>query len=211
MTVPVPTTPAVPTPAEVAAHTHSPVPVEPSAPTSPPATPPAAPADPGATSEPQYPEGLGDPGKKALDAERARAEKAEKDLKVLRDKAAADAKAAEDAKLSELERAQKLANEKESAATRATEENLRLRFAIANSVPAVWVDRLKGATPEELAADWATIQPTLAPAVPPVPPVDPNAPRVPAPVPSQGPQPGQPQTEEDLLYGEFYGPLQNRK
>lgn len=201
MTAPVPT--AVPTPADVAAQTVPPV--EPAAPATPPATPPVpAPADPGATPDPQYPEGLGDPGKKALDAERARAEKAEKDLKVLRDKAAADAKAAEDAKLSELERAQKLANEKESAATQATEENLRLRFAIANSVPAVWVDRLKGATPEELAADWATIQPTLAPATPPVPPVDPNAPRVPAPVPSQGPQPGRPLTPEEQLYEQFH-------
>lgn len=207
MTAPTPAAP-VPTPADVAAQ-QAPAPA---APAEPPATPPAPPAPAtGATPDPQYPDGLGDPGKKALDAEREARAAAEKALKEFQDKAAADAKAAEDAKLSELERAQKLATEKATAATEKEAENLRLRFAIANSVPAVWIDRLKGATPEELAADWATIQPTLAPATPPVPPVDPNAPRVPAPVPSQGPQPGQPQTAEDLLYGEFYGSSQNRK
>ncbi|NIL77612.1 hypothetical protein [Rhodococcus sp. B10] len=210
MTAPAPATTApaapVPTPADVAAQQ------PPAAPPADPATPPAAPSPaPGATPDPQYPDGLGDPGKKALDAEREARAAAEKALKEFQDKAAADAKAAEDAKLSELERAQNFGAERDTAAKEKEAENLRLRFAIANSVPAVWIDRLKGATPEELAADWATIQPTLAPATPPPPVVDPNAPRVPAPVPSQGAQPGPPQTADDLLYGEFYGSSQNRK
>ncbi|OZE77217.1 hypothetical protein CH305_18445 [Rhodococcus sp. 15-649-2-2] len=200
MTTPVPAAP-VPTPAEVAPQVTPAAPVEP-APVAVPA-PVATPAPtPGAT--PEYPEGLGDPGKKALDAEREARATAEKALKEFQDKAAADAKKIADEKLSELERAQNLASEKATAAMEKEAENLRLRFAITNSVPAVWIDRLKGATPEELAADWATIQPTLAPAVPPVPPVDPNAPRVPAPVPSQGPQPGRPMTPEELLYEQFH-------
>lgn len=162
-----------------------------------PSAPPVVPD--GATPPGTYPEGLGDPGKRALDAERARADQAERDLKALRDKADADAKAAEDAKLSELERAQQTANEARAAADKQLEENQRLRFAFENGVPAAWVNRLQGSTPEELAADWAILQPTLAVQV------DPNAPRVPAPVPNPGPQPGPPQTEDDLLYEEIYG------
>ncbi|MDI9900250.1 MULTISPECIES: hypothetical protein [Rhodococcus] len=178
------------------------VPVVPAAPA------PTAPVVPAATAEPQYPEGLGDPGKKALDAERARAEKAERDLKALRDKAAADAKAAEDAKLSELERAQKIATEATAAAEKQAQENLRLNFAYNNGVPKEWVNRLEGSTPEELAADWAILQPTL---VAPVAAVDPNAPRVPAPVPSPGPQPSPTKTEDQLLYEQVYGSAPNRK
>jgi hypothetical protein len=180
-------------------------PVVPAEPVPVPAAPVPAPvvpaATPGATPETQYPEGLGDPGKRALDAERARADQAEKDLKALRDKAAADAKAAEDAKLSELERAQKVANEATAAAEAQAKENLRLNFAYSNGVPKEWVNRLQGSTPEELAADWAILQPTL---VAPVAAVDPNAPRVPAPVPSPGPQPGPNKTEGEVLYESFY-------
>lgn len=137
-----------------------------------PSAPPVVPD--GATPPGTYPEGLGDPGKRALDAERARADQAERDLKALRDKA-------------------------DAAAEKQLEENQRLRFAFENGVPAAWVNRLQGSTPEELAADWAILQPTLAVQV------DPNAPRVPAPVPNPGPQPGPPQTEDDLLYEEIYG------
>ncbi|MCQ4148683.1 hypothetical protein [Rhodococcus qingshengii] len=202
MSAPIPTPPVVVDPAAPA----SPVPTPPApAPAPAPAAPTPAPAplptDPGAKPEVQYPEGLGDPGKKALDAERARADQAEKDLKVLRDKAAADAKAAEDAKLSELERAQKIANEATAAAEKQAQENQRLNFAYANGVPREWVNRLQGTTPEELAADWAILQPTL---VAPVAPIDPNAPRVPAPVPSPGPQPNSQLTPEELLYEKFH-------
>ncbi|MCJ0906236.1 hypothetical protein [Rhodococcus sp. ARC_M6] len=180
------------------------VPVAVPAPVPVPAAPvvPVVPAvDPAATVDPQYPDGLGDPGKRALDAERARADQAEKALKALTDKAAADALAAENAKLSELERAQKVANDATAAAAKQTEENLRLNFAYNNGVPREWVNRLQGSTPEELAADWAILQPTL---VAPAAVIDPNAPRVPAPVPSPGPQPGTPKSEGEVLYESFY-------
>lgn len=196
--------PAVVEPAVAPTVPAEPVPV----PAAPVPTPVVPAATPGATPETQYPEGLGDPGKRALDAERARADQAEKDLKALRDKAAADAKAAEDAKLSELERAQKVANEATAAAEAQAKENLRLNFAYNNGVPKEWVNRLQGSTPEELAADWAILQPTLAA---PVAAVDPNAPRVPAPVPSPGPQPSATKSEDELLLEQIYGSTPNRK
>lgn len=176
----------------------APVPV-PAAPVVPAAVVPAV--DPAATVDPQYPDGLGDPGKRALDAERTRADNAVKALKALTDKAAADALAAENAKLTELELAQKVANDATAAAETQAKENLRLNFAYNNGVPREWVNRLQGSTPEELAADWAILQPTL---VAPAAVIDPNAPRVPAPVPSPGPQPGTPKTEGEVLYESFY-------
>ncbi|NKV81983.1 hypothetical protein GS930_03320 [Rhodococcus hoagii] len=110
------------------------------------------------------------------------------------------------AKLTELEKAQQAAaaaqqKEQEIASSKESTdaENLRLRFAITNGVPAAWIDRLHGATVDELAADWESLKPTL------VPPVDPSAPRVPAPLPHAGPQGGPPQTEDDLLYEQIYG------
>lgn len=181
------------------------VPAVPAAPVPAPVVPAATP---GATPETQYPEGLGDPGKRALDAERARADQAEKDLKALRDKAAADAKAAEDAKLSELERAQRIASEAIASKAEDARQIERLNFAYNNGVPKEWVNRLQGSTPEELAADWAILQPTLAA---PVAAVDPNAPRVPAPVPSPGPQPSATKSEDELLLEQIYGSTPNRK
>ena len=145
---------------------------------------------------------LGEGGKKALAAERTRADAAEKALKALQAKAAADAQAAEDAKLSELQLAQKQAADAKAAAELQASENLRLKFAYENQVPQAWVDRLKGSNVEELAADWAILQPTLVPAAPVV---DPNAPRVPAPVTHQGAQPSPQLTDEEQLYASIYG------
>ena len=164
------------------------------------ATPPATPQQPTNTQAPDSP--LGEPGLRALQAEReARAETERRLAEAQRklDEAAAE-------KLSELEKAQQSAAAAQQAMQEAASakeltyaENLRLRFALENGVPGAWVDRLRGNTVDELAADWQTIQPTLAPAV------DPNAPRVPAPLPHAGPQGGPPQTEEDLLYEQIYG------
>jgi hypothetical protein len=176
----------------------TPTPVPAPAPTAP-ATPPATPAPaPGATPELQYPDGLGDPGTRALDAEREARRAAETKLAEFEAARQAD----EDAKLSELDRFRKQAQELQASDSAKDSVIMRMRFAMENQVPTAWVDRLKGNTAEELAADWATLQPTL---VPPVPPVDPNAPRVPSPVPNPGPQPGPPQSEDDLLYEQIYG------
>lgn len=183
---------STPIPAEVIAT--DPVGVAADAVPTPPVVPPAD-SDVGATPTPE-PE-LGEGGKKALAAERSRADAAEKALKALQSKAAADAQAAEDAKLSELQLAQKQAADAKAAAEAQASENLRLKFAYENQVPQAWVDRLQGSNTEELAADWAILQPTLAPVVPAV---DPNAPRVPAPVNHQGPQPTPQLTDDEELY-----------
>ncbi|NKR90558.1 hypothetical protein GS483_00240 [Rhodococcus hoagii] len=145
---------------------------------------------------------LGEAGLRALQAERearAEAERKAADLKRQLDEINAE-------KLTELEKAQQAAaaaqqSAQEIASSKDTvdAENLRLRFAINNGVPAAWINRLHGATDEELAADWESLKPTLAP------PSDPSAPRVPAPLPHAGPQGGPPQTEDDLLYEQIYG------
>lgn len=145
---------------------------------------------------------LGEPGLRALQAEReARAEADRKAAELQRQLDEINAE-----KLTELEKAQQAAaaaqqTAQEIASSKDTvaAENQRLRFAINNGVPAAWIDRLHGSTDEELAADWESLKPTL------VPPVDPNAPRVPAPLPHAGPQGGPPQTEDDLLYEQIYG------
>lgn len=169
----------------------------------PPAVPVATPVEaPTAGATPPEDAELGEGGKKALAAERTRADAAEKALKALQAKAAADAQAAEDAKLSELQLAQKQAADAKAAAEAQASENLRLKFAYENQVPQAWVDRLKGSNVEELAADWAILQPTLVPAAPVV---DPNAPRVPAPVAHQGAQPSPQLTDEEQLYASIYG------
>lgn len=163
------------------------------------ATPPTPPQP---TADPKTDAPLGEPGLRALQAERdarAEADRRVADLQRQLDEINAE-------KLTDLEKAQQAAaaaQQNLQAATTDKEntaaENLRLRFALQNGVPAAWVDRLHGNTVDELAADWATIQPTLAPVV------DPNAPRVPAPLPHAGPQGGPPPSEEDLLYEQIYG------
>lgn len=92
---------------------------------------------------------LGEKGKKALDAERARAEAAEKREKAL----AAKLSEIEKAQLSDLERAQR---ERDEAMTRLSEieaANMRQRVALAKGLPADLVDRLRGSNEDELSAD----------------------------------------------------------
>ena len=153
-----------------------------------PAEPETPPTDPGATPEP-----LGDGGKKALDSERRARSAAEKELNAMK----AKLQEIEDAKLSDLEKAKKEADDFRATVAATAAENLRLKFAMSNAVPAAWIDRLRGSSEEELAADWAILQPTITPEAP--------SSRVPAPVPHQGPQPGSPQSEDDLLYARIYG------
>ncbi|MBY4212900.1 hypothetical protein HQO42_15025 [Rhodococcus fascians] len=166
-----------------------------------PVTPAAVTPESGATPTPED-AALGEAGKKALVAERARADAAEKALKDYQAESAAEAQRKADAELSELQLAQKQAADAKAAAEAQASENLRLKFAYENQVPQAWVDRLKGSNVDELAADWAILQPTLVPVVPVV---DPNAPRVPAPVTHQGAQPSPQLTDEEQLYASIYG------
>jgi hypothetical protein len=81
----------------------------------------------------------------------------------------------------------------ETAGSRATEletENVRLKVAIAKGVPPALVDRLKGSSEDELAADADQLLGLLAPAAP--------GSRLPAPDPAQGGQ-GVPALNSDAL------------
>lgn len=148
----------------------------------------------GATPPEQPDESLGEGGKKALEAERKAHAAAKRDLAAMAKKL----QDIEDAKLSETDKLRKDAATAAEQATATAAENLRLRFANDNGVPSALADRLRGTTAEEIAADWATLKPTLVPPAP--------TSRVPAPVSSQGPQTGAPQNEDDLLYEKIYGP-----
>lgn len=92
---------------------------------------------------------LGDAGKKALSAERRRADAAEKALKA----AQAQLAEIETAKLSDLERAQRERDEAQSRLREFEQANLRQRVALAKGLPADLVDRLRGETEAEVAAD----------------------------------------------------------
>lgn len=115
-----------------------------------------------------YPEGLGDPGKRALDIERAARNTAETERAALQ--AQLDAIAAE--KLTDVERAQAEATAEREAKAVTDAENLRLRVALNNAVPAALVGRLVGNTEAELVADWETNVKPLIGAVAPTPGVD---------------------------------------
>lgn len=95
------------------------------------------------------PDQLGDAGKRALAAERKRADDAEKASKALQ----AQIDQIEAAKLSDLEKAQKTAADATATATKAQVEAARLRVAMAKGIPVALVDRLRGNTEEEIAAD----------------------------------------------------------
>lgn len=115
---------------------------------------------------------LGDAGKKALDAERKRAAQAEREAKAL--KARLDE--LEAANLSELEKAQKQAADAAARLTEYERTNLRQRVALAKGLPSSLVDRLRGDTEDEIAADADELLAMV------------NAPRSPKPDPSQGPR-----------------------
>ena len=105
---------------------------------------------------------LGDAGKKALDAER-------------REKRAAEKRAADlEARLKEFEdrdktEAQKLAEARDAAERRALDAeraNLRYRVAVAKQLPPELVDRLRGDTEEEMAADADALLSLVKPPAP---------------------------------------------
>jgi hypothetical protein len=66
-------------------------------------------------------------------------------------------KEADDAKLSELEKARRDANEATQKVEPVQRENLRLKVALAEGVPAKWVSRLVGDTEEDLVKDARSI------------------------------------------------------
>jgi len=113
---------------------------------------------------------LGDGGKKALDAERRRANALDKQLKAI----LAERENAETAKLSELEQAKRAAAD---AATRLAEyerTTLRQKVALEKGLPASLVSRLQGDDEESLSTDADALLALL------------NVPTTPKPDPSQG-------------------------
>jgi hypothetical protein len=104
------------------------------------------------------PDQLGDAGKRALEAERRRAAAAERDAKALK----AKLDEIEAANLSEVEKATKRATDAESRLVEIERTILRQQVAIDKGLPAKWVDRLRGDSAEELAADADEILADLA-------------------------------------------------
>lgn len=105
---------------------------------------------------PDKSEQLGDKGEKALEAWKTRARNAEKRAKELEPLATKAQELEEQQKTNEqrlVERAEKA----EGQLSPLQMENLRLRVAIAKSLPADLVDRLRGDNEEELTADADTL------------------------------------------------------
>jgi Xaa-Pro aminopeptidase len=92
---------------------------------------------------------LGDAGKKALAAERARADKAEKALKALQ----AEAEERANAELTELERFKKEADELRAAKTKSDLDAIRYAVALDKGIPASLAARLRGDDREAIEAD----------------------------------------------------------
>ena len=86
------------------------------------------------------------------------------------------AKEADDAQLSEVEKAKRDAAEATQKLAQIERDNLLKTVALAEGVPAKWVNRLVGDTEEELVADARAILADL------------NKPKKPEPDPSQGPR-----------------------
>jgi len=125
---------------------------------------------------------LGEPGKRALDAERTARKAAEK--------AASEAQAKlqeiEDAKLSEIDRAQKAAAEAQARLADITRQNLVNSRALAKGLPADLTGFING---EDEASVDAQIDTLLARI---------NAPRTPAPDPGQGPRTPTPSVDAEF-------------
>ena len=92
---------------------------------------------------------LGEGGKKAIAAEREARKAAEKTAAELK----AKLDEIEQANLSDLEKAQAAAKAATDRLAEIEATNLRQKVAIEKGVPAKWVDRLRGTTEEEIAAD----------------------------------------------------------
>ena len=161
--------------------------------TDPAATPTATPSatPPAATDEP-----LGEPGLKALQAERDARSKAEAEAAALRKQIEDATKTAEQKMADDLKSAQDLASTNAVRAMRyevAAEKGLDLKLAT----------RLAGSTKEELEAD-ADVLKALIPAV-----ASPPPPRPPPP--AQGARPGTSETDADADYERYYPKSPTRK
>lgn len=125
----------------------------------------SAPEDPhGAPPAPGDGEPLGEGGKKALIAERTRANTAEQRITELEQQL----QARDDAKLTEEQKRQRDADADKSRVGELSTENAtlqlaaqRLQIALEEKVPADWVARIQGATPDEMRADAQSIKAAL--------------------------------------------------
>ena len=144
----------------------SPAPPEAIVPETPPAAVPTPPATPPAPAE----EPLGEGGVKALQAERARAAKAEADLKAYRQEI-------EDSKKTAEQKSADAITAATAAAGEATAKALRYEVAAAKGIDLALAARLTGSTREELEADADALM-TLIPkaAEPAIPPTGPTVP-----------------------------------
>lgn len=133
-----------------------------------PTTTPTEPVEAAATAEPE----LGDGGKKALDAERRARATAEREAKAYK----AKLDELEQASLSELDKAKKAAADAIAQLEAERANALRQRVALEKGLPANLVDRLRGETEADIAADADALMALV------------TAPRTPAPDPFQGPQ-----------------------
>ena len=138
-------------------------------------------------------EGLGEGGKKALSAEREARKAAEKTAAELK----AKLDEIEQANLSDLEKAQQAAKAATDRLAEIEATSRRQKVAIEKGVPAKWVDRLRGDTEEELAADADQILADIQ-----------QSPTTPKPDLSQGSQgTPQPATTADKFAAAFEGRL----
>jgi alanyl-tRNA synthetase len=95
------------------------------------------------------PEELGDAGKRAIAAERRRADALDKELKAFK----AEAEKRANAELTELERFKKENEELRGAKTASELEAIRLSVALEKGIPANLAARLQGTDRESIAAD----------------------------------------------------------
>lgn len=145
-----------------------------------------------ATVEDNNPADLGDAGKRALDAERKRANDAEKRLKdaLARIQSFEDSQKSESEKLSAaLERAKQGASEAEARTAKAERALLAVKAAVKAELPVDAAARLQGETFEELLADAKALRAQFAPA----------GPRKPAPVKEAGEPKGEVKDKKQLL------------
>lgn len=131
----------------------------------------AAPGANADAADQQAPEdNLGDAGKKALDAMKAERNAAKRE----RDALKAKLDQIEQSNMSELEKAQQAAQAAQAELDQIKARALRQQVALAKGVPADLVDRLRGDTEDELAADADALMALI------------GTPRTPKPDPSQG-------------------------
>lgn len=121
------------------------------------------------TPDPETPD-LGDAGKKALAAERSRANALDKELKALR----AESELRANAELTELERFKKENAALISDRTASDLATIRLQVALEKGIPATLAGRLQGTDYDTLAADADSLAQLVAGNKPTAPKADPS-------------------------------------